>query len=76
MTNNFNERMNKHQNKNGRDVSNVIKVFESKDEIVAHLVETLLHSFGFDGYNIGASNKEIKPNPQIKLFDIYKLIEK
>jgi len=73
MTNNFKERMHDHRSKNGRDITGVIKVFESKSSVEAHLVETLLHSFGFDGYHTGRSKDDIKVNPQIKLFDIYKL---
>ena len=73
MTNNFNERMSDHRSKNGRDITGVIKVFESESSVEAHLIETLLHSFGFGGYHTGRSKDDVKVNPQIKLFDIFKL---
>ena len=34
----------------GKDVSKVRIVFRSKNRILAHLVETILHLFGWNGY--------------------------
>jgi predicted GIY-YIG superfamily endonuclease len=49
MTRNFNKRIQKHK-ASGKDVSYSFIVFKTKRMKLAHLIETMFHMLGFNGF--------------------------
>ena len=49
MTKNYNRRVNKHKN-NGKDVRYAFVVLKTKKMKLAHLLETMFHMLGFNGF--------------------------
>jgi len=74
MTNNLKARIQDHKNKNGRDVTDYKIVGQFDSAVKAHLVETLFHFIGCNGFHEGNSKETTKVDTQLNLFNSLKEI--
>ena len=73
MTNNLIDRMRGHK-KNGKDVTGYKIVGQFDTAKKAHLVETLFHFIGFNGFHEGNTKETTKVDTQLNLFNSLKEI--